>query len=207
MPLHLSWPQHMTEATWCQCLWEQFTPTHMHTCIFTNRVCAKSGQEKMEAPQWPGEWLGEWSWKFHQCCSKKWQDYVLGLKSNLGRSRTSSCHVPSPGWDTHDAETLCPDQAWTVVSPVWNGNFCQGKLCRVSLKIMCLQLYGAFSGFSFPNFSHKCKCRVLDTRTRPKKDLQHLPMFLFLPQERSRYSAHPSVRVPLSQAQRHAPSS
>lgn len=74
-------------------------------------------------------------------------------------------------------------------------------------KIMYLQLYGAFSGFSFPNFSHKCKCRVLDTRTRPKKDLQHLPMFLFLPQERSQDSAHPSVRVPLSQAQRHAPSS
>lgn len=169
----------------------------MHTCILTNRVCAVRGQEKMEVPQRPGEWLGVWSWKFLQCCFKKWQDYMLGLKSDPGRSRTSSCHVPSPGWDAHHAETLCPDQAWTVVPPVWDGSFYQGKLCCVLLKIMCLQLYGAFSGFSFLNFSHKSKCRALETRTRPKKDLQHLLRFLFLPQERSQDSAHPCVRMAL----------
>lgn len=131
---------------------------------------------------------------------------MLGLKSDPGRFRTSSCHVPSPGWDSHDAEILHPDQAWAVFPPVCYGSLCQGKLCCVLLKL-CLQLYGAFSGFIFPNFSRKCKCRALDTRTRPKKDLQCLLRFLFLPQERSQDSAHPCVRVPLSRDQRHAPSS
>lgn len=36
----------------------------------------------------------------------------------------------------------------------------------------------------------------------PRKELQHLLRFLFLPQERSQDAAHPCMRAPLRQAQR-----
>lgn len=69
---------------------------------------------------------------------------------------------------------------------------------------MCLQLDGAFSGLRSPNFSHKCKCRALDTRARPKKRVAASAKVSFsATRERSQDAAHLCVRVPLIFSEEH----